>query len=323
MSKRDWAVALGLALAVGIGSWVLLPIGGFDWRHFFGPAGRDWHPAPWLHGVPYLPWAALGMAPLAWLPDRLASALVNGLSVVAMVAILRRHNAPAWLAAPLLLSPFGYFLFINAQTDVLILAALLLPAGYDALVLAVKPQVAAGLLLARFAKASRVSARAALAYLAPLALMGLVSLIVWPGWPPALYAMGREHLSAGHNVAPWPWGIPVGLGLLWLAWRRGDELAGAWASPLLVPFLNLQSLLGPLVLTAARWPRGFMAGWCVMMGQILWLGVPLLIPRAALAAQVAGLVVIACGLALAFDVFQRWKRGRAKRPAPLAVAPTS
>lgn len=305
MSRRDWTLALGLALAVAISSWLLLPSGGSDWVNGFGPAGRLWRSAPFGY-APYMPWAFLPLAALAALPDQLATALVNGAGVFAIVGVLRRYAAPAWLAVPLVLSPFALWLFKFGQTDLLILAGLLLPAGYDVVALVMKPQVAAGALVARLARRLG-NHRRLLAYLAPLAVVGLVSLIIWPSWPLSYQSHGTAHAGADWNRSPWPWGIPLGLALLWRAWRRQDETAGILATPLLMPFIGLNTVSAYLVIVAARWPLWFLSGWLTTWAIVAWLAFGV-IGSGPMLAYTGGLALGALAAVIA-DLMQRKKSG--------------
>src|SRR5688572_497066 len=80
-------LVLAFALIVAVGSYVWLPIGGLDWRSTIGPATRVWFTEPWAQGWPVAPWAPLLISPLGGLPDRLATALLNGASVVALAVV--------------------------------------------------------------------------------------------------------------------------------------------------------------------------------------------------------------------------------------------
>ena len=155
-------------------SYAWLPAGGLDWRQDIGPAARHWFPTPWLEGLPLAPWAALVLSPLGALPDRLATAALNGASVVALALAIRGLGGRDWLAIPLLVSPFGFAMFYNGQTDALVLCGVLLMNGFDLLVLAMKPQVALGVMVSRIRRAGRAWP----AYLAPLLVAGAVSLII-------------------------------------------------------------------------------------------------------------------------------------------------
>ena len=226
------------AVAVALGSWLLLPSGGFDWRNYIGPAARHWWPSPWLEGLPLAPWAAMLLSPLGGLPDRLATTITNSASVVILALVIRQFGGPEWLAIPLLVSPFGYWLFSNGQTDCLLLGGLLFFNGLDPLVLVLKPQLAVGAIVSRVrrAQASRIN------YLSPIAITTVLSLVIWWGWPLGILSIVHTLISGSWNAAVWPYGLPVGLVMLWIAWRRGDDRWGVAATPLLLPYVNPQFL---------------------------------------------------------------------------------
>jgi hypothetical protein len=151
------------------------------------------------------------------------------------------------------------------------LAGLLVFNGLDPLILVLKPQVAAGAIVARV---RRAGARWWV-YLAPLAVILAVSLVVWRGWPGGLLSYRELLISGDWNSAVWPFGLPFGLGLLWWAWRTGDERFGIVATPLLFPYVNMPSYLGLLAVLAIRWPRWALLAWLVMAALVGWLIVSL------------------------------------------------
>ena len=253
-------VFLFAALVVGW-SWLTLPIGGLDWRDDIAPAARHWWPAPWTEGLPLLPWAGMLFSPLAGLPDRPATALLNGASVVVLALVVRHFGGPSWLAVPLLASPFGFWMFRNGQTDCLILGGLLFFNGLDPLIFALKPQVAIGALVARFKRAGVDRWR----YVMPFGLALVVSLVIWWGWPLALLGFADILVPSSWNWSLWPYGLLVGLILLWQAWRTGDDRWGVAASPFLFPYVNAPSFLGLLAVIAARWPRWTMMLWAIFV----------------------------------------------------------
>lgn len=262
-----WVFALA-AMAL---SWYWSPDGGYDWLEDIGPAARAWWPAPWLEGFPLLPWAALLLSPLGALPDRLATALVNGANVILLALVLRRFGGSPWLVFPLLLSPLGYYLFRSGQTDVLLLSGLLFFNGLDPLLLVLKPQLAAGVLVARLRRAGPAWPR----YLAPLAVVGGLSLVVWWGWPAGLLAFRETLIGGPWNASAWPYGLPVGLGLLWWAWRTGDDRWGLAATPFLFPYVNPPSYIALCAVLAARWPRWALVAWFAIIGFVGWLALNL------------------------------------------------
>lgn len=255
-------VVWAFALVVAVMSWVYLPEGGNDWRNDIGPSARQWWPAPWQEGLPLLPWAAMVLSPLGGLPDRLATALTNGASVIILALVVRYFGGHDWIAVVLLVTPSGYWLFKNGQTDCLILGGLLFFNGLDPLILVLKPQVAIGAIISRLRRAGNDG----IGYLSPLVIVVILSLVVWWAWPLGLLKYAPILIPSEWNSSAWPYSIPIGLSLLWYAWKTGDDRWGVAASPLLFPYVNLPSYLGLLAILAARWPR-----WTIVILVVVYL----------------------------------------------------
>jgi hypothetical protein len=250
-----WVAATGIFLL----SWVLLLDGGSDWVRDIGPAARAWWPAPWREGFPQLPWAAALLSPLGGLADRLATAITNAASLLVLAAVARRYRGPEWVAIPVLLTPPGYWLMANGQTEWLVLLGLTFYNGLDPILILIKPQVISGVMVPRLARAGRSMLRYAL----PGIVVGGMSLFVWPAWPLRIWVSFSGLPHTEWNSSTWPWGIPIGLGLLILAYRSKSDLWGVLATPFLFPYVNMPSYLGPLIMIAAHWPKWFMIGWGV------------------------------------------------------------
>jgi hypothetical protein len=254
------------ALSVFAGSWVFLPGGGFDWHNDIGPSTRQWWPAPYesgVNGLPLAPWAALLLSPLGGLPNHAATAITNAITVFVVALVVKRFGGRDWLALPILLTPSGFWLFYNGQTEWLMLFGLLFFNGFDALLLILKPQVAAGAIVSRIRRADQRW----WIYLTPLVAMILLSFLVWHGWFLKIFSFAPILIKGDWNSSVWPWGMVVGIGLLWQAWKTGDDRWGVAASPLLSPYVNLPSYLGLLIVLAARWPRWFLLIW-----GLVWIG---------------------------------------------------
>ncbi len=245
------AVLSGFVVAVAYLSWYLLPDGGLDMRDDILPSLKSWR-APWTEGTPLFPWATLVLMPLRLFSARTATALMNSISVIAVACVIRRMGGNALMAIPVLFSPVGYWLFTTGQTDGIILASILLPAGYD-LLLFWKPQVALHAFWIRVRMAP-------MPYIISGIAVALLSLAIWGIWPIAILSFAQKYLLHGWwNKAIWPYGVPLGLGLVYLSIKRHDEGYGVMASPLLSPYVNGPSYIGLLVAVASKWPRAFAA----------------------------------------------------------------
>ncbi|MFQ5943557.1 MAG: hypothetical protein ACE5JF_08395 [Anaerolineales bacterium] len=249
------------AAIVFVVSLFFLSEGGFDWRNDIAPAARAWWPEPWVFGFPQAPWAAAIVFPIANLPDRLATAFTNGICMLVLAAVARKYRGPEWSAILVYLSPPGFSFFVNGQTEWLVLLGLTFYNGLDPILLLIKPQVAAGVLLPRLIRAGDSWKT----YIVPGAIFVVLSLVVWPLWPVRLWqSFSPVLIGSEWNASAWPWGIAVGVVLLWIAYRTRDDFWGVVASPFLFPYVNWPSYLGLLIVVAARWPRMFAIGWVLM-----------------------------------------------------------
>jgi hypothetical protein len=260
------------AVAVLVGSWFLFPEGGFDWRNDIGPGVRHWWPAPWDEGLILAPWGALLLSPLGGLPDRISTALTNSLSVIIFALISRKFGGPDWIAIPVLMSPPGYWLFYNGQTEWLVLIGLLFFNGLDIPLLLLKPQVAIGAFLPRLRRAGDQWKH----YVLPGFIIFMISILIWPLWPFKMPEIIPVLTAGSWNSALWPWGIPIGVFLLWYSWKTVDDRWGVAATPFLFPYINMPNYLGLLIVLAAKWPK-----WSLMLWAVMW---------------IVGLVVLRSGL---------------------------
>ena len=285
------------ALALGVISWFWLPKGGLDWRDDIAPGARSWR-TPWAEGLPLVPWAAIAMWPLAQLPDRLATAIVNGASAVALGLVVRRLGGKDWYAIPLMLTPFGYWLMGNGQLDCLIFAGLLASRGWDAVILLTKPQVAIGTIAARISQVGSWRKRAA--YLIPASVAVALSLFIWPGWPLRIAEYGKDLLDAPWNWSLWPWGLPVAMWFLWRAWVTKQEIWGILATPLLFPYVNFHTWLIAASALAILWPKFALAIWFLIWAAAGWLAVAMFAPGLITVAYTGLVVAVALGASVYF-----------------------
>jgi hypothetical protein len=132
------------AALVMLYSYIRLPMGGNDWRNYFAIVGQEWWPNPYEHvgSFPYPPWIGLLLSPLAALPNRVASVLTNGLSVLILANVAKRFGGASWLVIPVWLTPAGFWYIINGQADWLCWLGLLFFNGFDLVLLGLKPHTA-------------------------------------------------------------------------------------------------------------------------------------------------------------------------------------
>ena len=261
ISLKTLALALGIVapLVIFAFSLVLPPAG--DFLDAFWPAAHAPLDPYRVPGYLNPPWIALLLYPLTFLPERLAQAVIAFLNLAVTLLLVVRCGGNRWSVLLALTSAPFLSLLVNGNMDWLPMAAFLLPAEAGLAVALSKPQVGmlAGLLWFKRAKRK-------LLFLLPATGLLLLSFVVWGWWVPQMFAQtGPGGRAVGPwNVSPFPWMIPVGLALLYFAWKREDELLAVAATLCLVPYFAIYSLTAFFAMFAARSPRHAVIAWVVL-----------------------------------------------------------
>jgi hypothetical protein len=257
--------ALITVLVVAVPLLDALPAYPIDWRiietralrHLDQPYARGWTFNP--------PWTFALLA--VFLPLPYSAGAVRLVSVVVLFSLAssewqkRREQGRLPILSLLLLltSAPAITLFFNANIDFLpalgLLAAAHLSPAWALPLLLTKPQSGALAAVAWLRKAWDTGRwRGVVRFAAPTVLVLVLSFVVWGWWPGDLWRIMRENhiLGVGWNVSIFPWGIPLGLYLLWRTWRNGDELAGVAATLAMSPYLGIHSLATLLALWIPR-----------------------------------------------------------------------
>jgi hypothetical protein len=86
----------------------------------------------------------------------------------------------------------------------------------------------------------------------PLATVLVLSFIFWGFWP---LELGLPVNAREWNFAPWPIGILLGIYMLFLAYKKEDEILAAAATPFLVPYIAPYSITGLLALAGGKYRK--------------------------------------------------------------------
>ncbi len=273
-------VLLLLVLSLMTFLFLLTPWSGDDWGIFHGAAKRILHrenlyATPITFGYYYNPpWAALAFTPLALVSEKFGWAVICAGTLMAILAVLRRWNPDTGIIKPVLalLSPPTMYIMLHGQIDALVLALVMLPSEWWALVAITKPQIAFGLLAGvPINKWQRVLLITGGVLLGSIVLFGL--------WPLDLLNSPRPFVTGAHNLwlNLWPFQIPVGIALITAGWSLGKEpnerllLA---ASPFLGPYATTSSLIGPWLVTLS-YLSTFQATlvWASWWGAVIYRGI--------------------------------------------------
>ena len=232
---------------------------------FLFPIGCDWqtwdvttisqmqtpYDMPNFTGMPF----AFFALPHSLLSLDISNAINLTLNILVICAVAYKYAGKQWhiAVAITMTSPMSTILLMNNNIDWIPLSAFLVADWFAYPLLAMKPNVLAGAALIRFKRNSSLTA------LIPLIVMLIASVLIWGDWWTQL---GHGLTGAAWNFAPFPYMIPVGLFLLWKAWRSEDEIIAACATPFLVPYFAPYSLTGLHVLLASRYRRAAIWLWC-------------------------------------------------------------
>ena len=243
----------------------LVPIIALLFLAFALPIGRDWtiysvtsleqlqtpYDIPGFRGMPF----AFFALPHALLNIDIGNAINLTLNILVITAVAYTYAGKQWhiAAAITMTSPMGVNLIMNNNIDWIPLSAFLVADWLAYPLLAMKPNILAGMALIRFKRNPNIMV------LIPLIIMLIASIAIWGAW---WQHLGSGLTSVHWNIAPFPYMIPVGVFLLWKAWQSDDEIIAACATPFLVPYFAPYSLTGLHVLLAAKYRRAAIYLWC-------------------------------------------------------------
>jgi hypothetical protein len=232
----SWILAATAASILYIALYQLPSFG--DWNNIFYPAARLANPYQ-QPGYLNPPWAAAIIYPFSLLSKHAGGALWMLVSIGLILFSARRLGADRLGLLFILGNPFMWFFLTLGQLDALVLLGfVLLQPPWDVLLLAVKPHVIGTAILFRLREYDRRAW-----WLLAAAL--LLSLLIWWNWPAQMIAkwFRPEDLYYAISHGVWPWGIPFGLILLGLAWKRKSPVPGALATYFLTPYVGPGSII--------------------------------------------------------------------------------
>lgn len=243
----DWRyILIGLATLALIAIVSLTLPASVDWRSAFRPAAQEML----LHGNPYRaegffnpPWAVLPMLPLAFLPERVGSAVMFVMGLAGFAYAAYRLGAEPLVLGAFLISPPVMHTLLNGNIDWLPLIGFVLPPQIGLFFVLVKPQMGAAVAAFWLVEAWREGGwREAVRVFWPVSVATALSLLLYGLWP---LRSGQE-VGLWWNASLWPASIPVGLALLVAAVRQRRIEFAMGAAPCLSPYVLLHAWSGAL-----------------------------------------------------------------------------
>lgn len=240
----------------------------FDWLFAFRPAALAMlHGGSPYDGYGYYnpPWMLLPFIPIALLPEALGRLFVFLIGLASFLYIAYKFNAHPLVCALFLLSYPVLGCLSTGGQDWFSMLGFVLPAPIGLIFALTKPQIGLGISLYWLVRSwDNGGIREVIRVFMPVAMLLVGSYLLYGPW----YLEGVSLIDVKWNLSIFPYGIPMGVAILWIAivWRR-KELALP-VGPLLSPYYSasaLTTLLFPLFMT----PRLFIISWICLW--VFWI----------------------------------------------------
>jgi hypothetical protein len=234
---------LAIAFTAVIGVWLASYLPNADWTPVLDRAARDILRGQSPYEEPLFrtaPWGVLLLMPFTVLPPQLARGLVFVVTVASYIYVGWRLHAPKVALVALLLSPTAVGALLAANIDAFVVPGIFLPAVLGLLVLMVKPQIGAGVGIYYAIEAWRENKLpGVLRRFAPLVVLTVIGALLFPAW------VARTIWSPQDvwNRSIFPFGVPIGIALLYLAVRMRSKYLALAAGPFLSPYLTFYTYL--------------------------------------------------------------------------------
>lgn len=225
-----------------MGEWDFLRV--LDWHIFRDAALAMWHgDNPYLSGEGalrfYNPWWMLViLMPLFLLPASIGAIINTAISFLIYIPVTRKFNISPVGFGLIVTSSFHMHHVVTCNADWLVWIGLFLPPPIALLFYAIKPQMGIGLIVWTLWRCYQNDGIGGVGRaLAPLIALGGIGLV--------LFGMPANPMMAT-RLALFPFGVPMGIGLAYLAWRARGQVYSIQAAPLISPYVSYHSCIGLL-----------------------------------------------------------------------------
>lgn len=235
---RRIALYAGVFVAVVVAVWLASFVPDADWHGTFDGVARSLfqNRSPYSQpGLKSPPWAAVLLAPFALFPQQIARGLMLVFTLGVWLYAAWRMQAPRLAVIAMLVSPTAIGSLLAANIDALVLLGVFLPATWGLFLLVLKPQIGFGPGLFDAVEAWRERRiRGIVLTFAPVVIGVVISAILFPVWIQRL----EVQTASVWNRTLFPFGVPLGLALLWLSFRRRNAMFALAATPFLAPYVS-------------------------------------------------------------------------------------
>lgn len=261
MKRAGIAVLVVLSIAIVLVAVRFVPVW-VDWAHF-RDAGRAVLNGTDLYADPFFfnaPWLAAIVIPFAVWDDTTGNGLLFVTGFLAFAYIAFRFGARPLAFFAFLVSPGVVANQVLPNIEWVPLLGVLLAPRWGLLLLAVKPQVGAGVALVWFLQAWQAGKlRSVVHTFAPVSIALLFSIALYGFW----FLRMSDLSSKAWNTSLFPWSLPFGAVLLYYAARRLRSDWAISATVLCSPYVSNPSWSGAFLSLARH-------KWAMVAACVAW-----------------------------------------------------
>jgi hypothetical protein len=205
-----------------------------DWIHWFSKLAANLSNPMNVEGFVNPPWTALFVL-YGFLPIRISNVINLMINIVVLFLAIRYVHG-GWSG---ILLTFTCPLFLEMARvnpiDWIPLLGFLLPTMWGLPLMAVKPQTLGAAILIKWKK-ENFQVKPVI----PLIVVVILSFIVWGFWIPG---GAGSLINQAWNFSFWPVSIPLGVYVLYKAWKEDDEILAGASSALFLPYIAPYSIV--------------------------------------------------------------------------------
>jgi hypothetical protein len=191
-------------------------------------------------GYVYPPWAVVPLLPIVLFPPDLAHGLMYVVCALILFYILWRLKVGVVAAVAFFLSPTAIGALMVNNIDPIVISGILFPPLWGLFLLVIKPQIGFGVVVYHLVETWRKDGFwGAVRTFAPVSIAWFISAALFPIW---IERMARNPQIIW-NRSLFPYLIPLGLLLLWLAFRYKNPYFALASSLFFAPYHSYYSYI--------------------------------------------------------------------------------
>ncbi len=267
-SRSFWlgmVIIIMLIVALAAIFYLYVPVG-VDWEYTFTDAARKWRD-PYQNSLFTNPPWALIFLPHAFLPLKLGNAINLLLNFAVLLFVIRKFGGGTSAIMMVFTSPFILDLARTNNIDWIPALSLVVPPVFGVFLLSVKPQTL-GFVALVWWREQGFTPR----ILVPTLTIAGLSFLVYGFWVSRLAGLPAD--AGLWNIAPFPLGIPLGLYLLYLAYRAKEHddslIFAALATVFITPYIAPYSLNTIMAMGASRYRREAFIAWVASWVYVIY-----------------------------------------------------